>query len=45
MSLIEKTKKGRKDGAYTRLFGNEALGSLISQVHATSIRAGNYLED
>ena len=44
MALIQKTRKGRKDGGYTRLFNNEELGSLISQVHATSIRTGKDLE-
>ena len=42
--LIEESKEGRKDGSYTRLFGNEELGSLISRIHSTSIRSGNYLE-
>ncbi|MDN4065636.1 MULTISPECIES: type II restriction endonuclease [Ralstonia solanacearum species complex] len=37
-------KKGRSDGGYTRVFGDEELGSLISQVHATSISAGTELE-
>lgn len=45
MALISKMKKGRKDGGYTRLFGDDELGSLISQVHATSISAGTELEN
>ncbi|MBY4717509.1 hypothetical protein [Ralstonia mannitolilytica] len=45
MALISKMKKGRKDGGYTRLFGDDDLGSLISQVHATSISAGTELEN
>jgi hypothetical protein len=44
MALIEERKKGREDGGYTRLFGLEKLGSLISKVHATSISAGTELE-
>ncbi len=44
MAKIEDTKTGRKDGGYSRLFGNDDLGSLFSQVHATSIRAGTELE-
>ncbi len=44
MALLQDTNKGRKDGGYTRLFGSESLGSLLSQVHATSIRAGGSLE-
>ena len=41
---IKETKPGRKDGAYTRLLGNEQLGALISRVHAASISAGHELE-
>jgi len=41
---IENTKKGREDGGYTRLFGNELLGSLISRVHSASISSGHELE-
>ena len=41
---IKDTKPGRKDGAYTRLLGNEELGALISRVHATSISSGLELE-
>src|SRR3954447_23932968 len=41
---IKDTKPGRKDGAYTRLLGNEELGALISRVHATSISSGHELE-
>jgi hypothetical protein len=31
---IKYTKPGRKDGGYTRIFGNEQLGALISRVHS-----------
>ena len=41
---IKNTKPGRKDGAYTRLLGNEQLGALISRVHAASISSGIELE-
>lgn len=41
---IKYTKPGRKDGAYTRLLGNEELGALISRVHAASISSGVELE-
>lgn len=44
MALIKERNKGRSDGGYTRLFGIENLGALISQVHATSISAGTELE-
>lgn len=44
MALISERKEGRPDGAYTRVFGDEALGALISQVHANSIAAGTELE-
>ena len=43
--LIEKSKEGRKDGAYSRLLGNSGLGALISRIHATSISAGSFLEN
>lgn len=43
--LISKSKEGRSDGAYSRLFGQDGLGALISRVHATSISAGTYLEN
>mgnify|MGYP000126736234 CR=1 FL=1 len=42
--LISNTKEGRKDGSYTRLFGNKDLGALISRVHSSSISSGNELE-
>jgi len=41
---IKDTKPGRKDGAYTRLLGNEELGALISRVHSASISSGLELE-
>jgi hypothetical protein len=41
---IKDTKPGRRDGAYTRLLGNEQLGALISRIHATSISSGVELE-
>ena len=43
MALIEKAK-GRKDGGYTRLFGNEQLGHLISRMQSTVISSGTELE-
>lgn len=43
--LISKSKEGRSDGAYSRLFGDDKLGALISRIHATSISAGTYLEN
>lgn len=42
-----KNAKGRKDGnnsAYTRVFGNEKLGILMSKVQATVISNGSELE-
>lgn len=44
MAKIRETKEGRRDGGYSRLFGNDDLGALFSQIHATSIRAGTELE-
>jgi len=41
---IKDTKLGRKDGAYTRLLGNEELGALISRAHSASISSGVELE-
>jgi hypothetical protein len=35
---------GRFDGSYTRLFGDERRGHLISQIHAAAIRAGTELQ-
>lgn len=44
MSLIKDKKKSRKNGGYTRLFGNEELGSLISKTQGTVISSGTELE-
>jgi len=45
VSKIQDTK-GRVDdnSGYVRLFGNPALGHLVSRIHATVIRSGNQLE-
>lgn len=43
MALIKKGK-GRKDGGYSRLFGNIELGHLISRVQSAVISAGTELE-
>ncbi|MGE5653893.1 MAG: restriction endonuclease [Bacillota bacterium] len=43
MALISNAE-GRKDGGYTRLFGNDELGLLISRVQAAIITAGTELE-
>lgn len=44
MVRIAQGKPGRRDGGYARMFDDAALGALISQIHATSIRAGTELE-
>jgi hypothetical protein len=48
MALIEKAK-GRREGqspsGYTRLFGIDALGNLMSRVQGAVISSGNELED
>jgi hypothetical protein len=44
MALIYERKKGREDGGYSRVLGNDQLGALISQVQATTISAGTELE-
>jgi hypothetical protein len=44
MAVISESFPGRRDGNYTIIFGDEDLGSIISAVHATSIKMGNELE-
>lgn len=44
MAKISERDMGRRDGGYTRIFDNEDLGALLSEVHATSISAGSELE-
>ncbi len=44
MVRMSESKHGRRDGGYARLFDNSDIGSVISRVHATSIRAGTELE-
>lgn len=43
MSLL-RTRKGRDDGGYTRLFGDPNVGRLFSRVQAAVIQAGAELE-
>lgn len=45
MALIQKSKGRTSGGGYERLFGNQALGALLSRVHATVISSGNELEN
>lgn len=44
MPQIKDSKPGRRDGSYTRIFDDSDIGAMLSQVHATSIRAGTELE-
>lgn len=44
MVRISESKPGRRDGGYARIFDNPDIGSVMSRVHATSIRAGTELE-
>ena len=44
MALIEKSKIKETSGGYTRLFGIEALGQLISRIQSTVISSGTELE-
>ena len=44
MKLIKDANPGRKDGGYTRLFGDEIMGSLLSQCQATVISSGTELQ-
>jgi hypothetical protein len=43
MALL-KSAKGRDEGGYTRLFGDQKLGRLLSRVQSCVIRAGSELE-
>jgi hypothetical protein len=45
MAKIEESK-GRSDenSGYSRLFGSQQLGKLMSRVHSAVIRSGNELE-
>ncbi len=45
MPKIRDSKPGRRDGSYTRLFDDPNIGAMLSQIHATSIRAGTELEN
>ena len=44
MARLRERKKQNTSNGYSRLFGNEQLGCLISRIHATSIANGNELE-
>jgi len=44
MAHISESFPGRRDGNYSIIFGDEDIGSLISAVHATSIKMGTELE-
>ena len=44
MALIENAKKGRKDGGYTRILGDEDVGALMSRLQAAVISAGTELK-
>ena len=44
MALIERSKIKETSGGYTRLFGIEALGQLISRIQSTVISSGTELE-
>ena len=44
MVKMSETKPGRRDGNYARIFDNADIGSVLSRVHATTIRAGTELE-
>ena len=43
MALM-KNAQGRKDGGYTRLFGDQQLGFLVSKIQAAVISSGTELE-
>jgi len=45
MVLIKNNHPGRRDGNYTRVFGDAEMGSLISAIHGTSISMGRVLEE
>lgn len=44
MVRIGDSKPGRRDGGYARVFDSPDIGSVISRIHATNIRAGTELE-
>jgi hypothetical protein len=44
MALIENSKGRKEGGGYERLFGNNAIGHLLSRVQATVISSGTELE-
>ena len=44
MVRISDTKPGRRDGGYTRVFNNPDIGSVVSRIQGTTIRAGTELE-
>ena len=44
MTRIPKELKNKPSGSYSRLFGDEDLGFLMSRVHSASIKSGNDLE-
>lgn len=45
MARIEESPVRERESGYERLFGNSALGILMSRVHAAVIRSGNELEE
>ncbi|SMN11301.1 hypothetical protein SPBRAN_1557 [uncultured Candidatus Thioglobus sp.] len=44
MVKIEDSHPKKVSGSYSRLFGDDDLGYLMSRVQSASIRAGNELE-
>ena len=44
MARIADCKPGRQNSAYTSLFDNSEIGSMLSQIHAASISAGADLQ-
>lgn len=44
MARIEDAKVKTSSGSFSRIFGDEKLGKLISQIQSTSISNGNELE-
>ena len=44
MTRIPPKLQNKPSGGYSRIFGNERMGDLMSKVHSASIRSGNQLE-
>ena len=44
MARLEDANPKQQSGGYHRIFGNQAIGDLVTKIHSTSISAGHELE-